>query len=98
MLEEAEISPTAPMQIQQLDPAQLALWISAAPEPQRSALALFYLWPAQGPYYLCVEHFSRFPAWLQAYSIQKALIAHARVWSPVANTFTRPVNLEIDLA
>lgn len=43
MLEEAEISPTAPMQIQQLDPDQLAVWISAAPEPQRSALALFYL-------------------------------------------------------
>src|SRR5881394_1040226 len=43
MLEEVEISPTAPMQIEQLEPAQLALWISAAPEPQRSALALFYL-------------------------------------------------------
>ena len=43
MLEEAEISPTAPAQITQLEPAQLALWISAAPEPQRSALALFYL-------------------------------------------------------
>jgi DNA-directed RNA polymerase specialized sigma24 family protein len=43
MLEEAEISPVAPMQIQQLDPDQLAVWISAAPEPQRSALALFYL-------------------------------------------------------
>jgi len=43
MLEETEISPTAPMQIEQLEPAQLALWISAAPEPQRSALALFYL-------------------------------------------------------
>jgi len=41
--EEIEISPTAPMQIQQLEPAQLALWISAAPEPQRSAMALFYL-------------------------------------------------------
>ena len=27
-----------------------------------------------------------------------ALVAHARVWSPVANTFTRPVNLEIGLA
>ena len=25
----------------------------------------------------------------------EALIAHARVWSPVANTFTRPVNLEV---
>jgi RNA polymerase sigma-70 factor (ECF subfamily) len=42
-LEEAEISPVAPMQIEQLDPDQLAVWISAAPEPQRSALALFYL-------------------------------------------------------
>ena len=43
MLEEADISPTAPKQIQQLEPDQLAVWISAAPEPQRSALALFYL-------------------------------------------------------
>jgi DNA-directed RNA polymerase specialized sigma24 family protein len=43
MIEEAEISPAAPLQIQQLDPDQLAVWISAAPEPQRSALALFYL-------------------------------------------------------
>jgi hypothetical protein len=41
------------------------------------ALALFYLWPAQGPYYLCPDHFSRFPAGLQAYQIQKTLIAHA---------------------
>jgi DNA-directed RNA polymerase specialized sigma24 family protein len=43
MLEEAEISTVAPMQIEQLHPDQLAVWISAAPEPQRSALALFYL-------------------------------------------------------
>lgn len=43
MLEETEISPSAPMQIEQLNPDQLAVWISAAPEPQRSALALFYL-------------------------------------------------------
>jgi DNA-directed RNA polymerase specialized sigma24 family protein len=43
MFEETEISPAAPMQIEQLDPDQLAVWISAAPEPQRSALALFYL-------------------------------------------------------
>ena len=27
-----------------------------------------------------------------------ALVAHARKWSPVANTFSRPVNLEIALA
>src|ERR1700719_913201 len=43
MIEEAELPPTAPMQIEHLEPGQLALWISAAPEPQRSALALFYL-------------------------------------------------------
>jgi DNA-directed RNA polymerase specialized sigma24 family protein len=43
MLEEEDISPVAPMQIGQLDPDQLGVWISAAPEPQRSALALFYL-------------------------------------------------------
>ena len=42
-MEEADISLFAPMQIAQLEPEQLAVWISAAPEPQRSALALFYL-------------------------------------------------------
>lgn len=39
----AEVSPQAPEQIKQLDPEQLAIWVSAAPEPQRSALALYYL-------------------------------------------------------
>jgi RNA polymerase sigma-70 factor (ECF subfamily) len=43
MMEEAEISPVASKQIDRLEPNQLAVWISAAPEPQRSALALFYL-------------------------------------------------------
>lgn len=43
IMEEADISPFAPIQIQQLHPDQLAVWISAAAEPQRSALALFYL-------------------------------------------------------
>jgi DNA-directed RNA polymerase specialized sigma24 family protein len=42
-VEEHEIASTAPSQIAQLDPYQLAIWISAAPDPQRSALALFYL-------------------------------------------------------
>jgi hypothetical protein len=28
----------------------------------------------------------------------EALVEHARGWSPVANTFTRPVNLEVSLA
>lgn len=39
----AEISPHAREQIKQLEPAQLAIWISSAPEPQRSAMALYYL-------------------------------------------------------
>jgi DNA-directed RNA polymerase specialized sigma24 family protein len=43
LMEEHDISPDAPAQIQRLEPDQLAIWISAAPEPQRSALALFYL-------------------------------------------------------
>jgi DNA-directed RNA polymerase specialized sigma24 family protein len=43
MMEETEISPVAPKQIERLEPDQLAIWISAAPEPQRSALALYYL-------------------------------------------------------
>ena len=42
-MEEHPVDPTAPAQIAQLDPAQLAIWISAAPDPQRTALALFYL-------------------------------------------------------
>lgn len=41
------------------------------------ALAIFYLWPSQGPYYVCPDHFSRFPASLQIYHLQKTLIRHA---------------------
>lgn len=48
------------------------------------ALGLFYLWPSQGPYYLCPGHFSRFPTTLQAYSIQKLLITRAlALWNHV---------------
>ena len=42
-LEQEELSTTSSSQIEKLEPEQLAIWISAAPEPQRSALALFYL-------------------------------------------------------
>ena len=42
-MEEQEITAAAPSQIERLEPRQLAIWISAAPEPQRTALALFYL-------------------------------------------------------
>ena len=42
-LDEEEISPHANAQVAQLHPEQLAIWISSAPEPQRSALAAYYL-------------------------------------------------------
>jgi len=42
-LQKHDLSPSAPAQIERLDVNQLAIWISAAPEPQRTALALFYL-------------------------------------------------------
>ena len=42
-LEEDELSESAPAQMETLEPQQLAVWISGAPEPQRTALALFYL-------------------------------------------------------
>ena len=42
-IDEHDIVPQAASQIKQLEPAQLAIWISAAPDPQRTALALFYL-------------------------------------------------------
>jgi DNA-directed RNA polymerase specialized sigma24 family protein len=42
-IEEHDIAPQAASQIKQLEPTQLAVWISAAPDPQRTALTLFYL-------------------------------------------------------
>jgi DNA-directed RNA polymerase specialized sigma24 family protein len=41
--EEHDLSPEASSQIERLDFNQLAIWISGAPDPQRTALALFYL-------------------------------------------------------
>jgi DNA-directed RNA polymerase specialized sigma24 family protein len=41
--EQEKISESAPSQIETLEPEQLAIWISAAPDPQRTVLALFYL-------------------------------------------------------
>ena len=38
-----ELAASAPSQIEKLEPQQLAAWISGAPDPQRTALALFYL-------------------------------------------------------
>lgn len=52
-MDEHEVCLSAPAQIAQIDVEQLAIWISAAPEPQRSALALFYL-DEFNPTELCV--------------------------------------------
>ena len=41
------------------------------------ALLIFYIWPAQGPYTLCPDHFSRFPSILNSWHIQKTLIPRA---------------------
>src|SRR5437660_12695801 len=41
--ESTELSPKAPEQIEQLEPEQLAIWISTAPAPPRSARAVYYL-------------------------------------------------------
>jgi len=42
-LPERPVAPDAPLRVSQLDAKQLAVWISGTPEPQRSALAFFYL-------------------------------------------------------
>jgi DNA-directed RNA polymerase specialized sigma24 family protein len=42
-MEQRDVAADAESQIQRLDPMQLAIWISGAPDPQRSAMALFYL-------------------------------------------------------
>jgi DNA-directed RNA polymerase specialized sigma24 family protein len=42
-LSQEPIAPDAATRVAQLEPGQLGAWIAAAPEPQRSALAYFYL-------------------------------------------------------
>jgi DNA-directed RNA polymerase specialized sigma24 family protein len=42
-MDEHDIAPEAASQIERLGAEQLAIWISGAPEPQRTTLALFYL-------------------------------------------------------
>jgi DNA-directed RNA polymerase specialized sigma24 family protein len=42
-LEIEPLGAAASSQIEKLEPLQLAIWIAGAPEPQRTALALFYL-------------------------------------------------------
>ncbi len=55
------------------------------------ALAIFYIWPSQGPHYLCPGHFSRFPASLQCYNVQRSIVRHAlALWQhqPIARIST----------
>ena len=48
------------------------------------ALALFYLWPSQGPYFLCQQHFLLFPASLKTYAAQLGSVAGAQaLWNHV---------------
>ncbi|MEP6811151.1 MAG: hypothetical protein ABI992_12975, partial [Chthoniobacterales bacterium] len=42
-VEEADLTSTSPAQVAELSPEQLAIWIAGAPEPQRGALAAYYL-------------------------------------------------------
>jgi DNA-directed RNA polymerase specialized sigma24 family protein len=42
-MDETAVALEAPEQVRRLEPHQLAIWIAGAPDPQRSALALYYL-------------------------------------------------------
>jgi len=45
------------------------------------ALALFFLWPSQGPFYLCAHHFAEFPRQLQTYGYQKQFLINVKqIW------------------
>jgi hypothetical protein len=46
------------------------------------AITIFWLWPSQGPFLVCSNHFSDFPSGLRTYGIQHALLAQARsLWT-----------------
>jgi hypothetical protein len=48
------------------------------------ALFLFYMWPSQGPYYLCPNHFSQFPSTLLSYASQSASLETSKaLWNHV---------------
>jgi DNA-directed RNA polymerase specialized sigma24 family protein len=42
-VDQGDLAEWAPAQIQRVEPEQFAIWIAAASDPQRTALALFYL-------------------------------------------------------
>jgi hypothetical protein len=41
------------------------------------AIALFWMWPSQGPFFLCPEHFAQFPVSLRTYAVQRRLLSQA---------------------
>ena len=41
------------------------------------AIGIFWLWPTQGPFFLCADHFADFPSTLLTYPIQKGLLEKA---------------------
>jgi hypothetical protein len=46
------------------------------------SLFLFYVWPSQGPYYLCLNHFSQFPPELRTYAAQAGSLAASKaLWN-----------------
>ena len=48
------------------------------------ALIVFFLWPSQGPYYLCATHFSQFPSTLLSYASQSASLETSKaLWNHV---------------
>lgn len=56
------------------------------------ALALFYLWPSQGPYWLCPTHFSALPQNLETFAVQQQLLANAqKFWN-----HTPPTHISTD--
>jgi hypothetical protein len=42
------------------------------------SLLLFYMWPSQGPYYLCPNHFSQFPSTLRSYGSQSGSLESSK--------------------
>jgi len=46
------------------------------------SLLLFYMWPSQGPYYLCPNHFSQFPSTLRSYGSQSGSLESSKaLWN-----------------
>jgi len=43
------------------------------------AIAIFYLWPSLGPFYLCSDHFSHFPRLLDTFVIHESALFKAKL-------------------